>query len=147
MKYNDKKSIVIKYYKVENWFYRHKMKIFAKIVYHLIQLLFGCTIPYSVELEDGVNIAHFHGIVLHQNTKIGKGTVIYQNVCIGGRNGKGGAIIGNNCILGAGCCILGKIKIGNNVRIGANSVVLEDIPDNNTVVGIPGKIVKRIDKK
>lgn len=142
MEYTNKESIVIKFYKIERWFYVHKMKILAKIVYHLIQILFGCTIPYSTILEKGVNIAHFHGIVIHQKTKIGKGSIIYQNVCVGGRNGKGGAIIGENCILGTGCCILGEIKIGNNVKIGANAVVLEDIPDNCTVVGIPAKIVK-----
>lgn len=143
MKYKDKKSVVIKYYNLSHWFYKHKMKILAKILYHIIQLLFGCTIPYSAELKKGVNIAHFHGIVIHQDTTIGAGTIIYQNVCIGGRNGTGGAIIGENCILGAGCCILGKIRIGNNVKIGANAVVLEDVPDNCTVVGIPGKIVKK----
>lgn len=143
MEYTDKESIAIKFYRLERWFYVHKLRILAKMFYHLMQILLGCTIPYSAVLEKGVNIAHFHGIVIHQKSKIGKGTVIYQNVCIGGRNGKGGAIIGERCVLGAGCCILGEITIGNDVKIGANAVVLEDVPDNCTVVGIPAKIVKR----
>lgn len=142
MKYTDKESIAIKFYRIERWFYVHKLKILAKIVYHFMQILLGCTIPYSAVLEKGVNIAHFHGIVIHQNSKIGTETLIYQNVCIGGRNGKGGATIGERCILGAGCCILGEITIGNDVKIGANAVVLESVPDNCTVVGIPAKIVK-----
>ena len=143
MKYTNKESIAIKFYRLSRWFYLHKLNIFAKIIYHLMQILLGCTIPYSSDLEKGVNIAHFHGIVIHQKSRIGSGTTIYQNVCLGGRNGKGGPIIGKNCILGAGCCILGEITIGNNVNIGANAVVLKDVPNNCTVVGIPGKIVKK----
>lgn len=143
MEYTDKESIAIKFYRLERWCYVHKMKILAKMIYHLMQMLLSCTIPYSAILEKGVNIAHFHGIVIHQKSKIGEGTLIYQNVCIGGRNGKGGATIGERCILGAGSCILGEITIGNNVKIGANAVVLEDVPDNCTVVGIPAKIVKK----
>lgn len=143
MEYTDKQSIAIKFYKIEKWFYKHRMKFLAKIIYHFMQILLGCTIPYSAKIEKGVKIAHFHGIVIHQKSEIGEGTLIYQNVCIGGRNGQGGATIGKNCILGTGCCILGEIKIGDNVRIGANAVVLEDVPDNCTVVGVPAKIVKR----
>ena len=69
-----------------------------------------------------------------------------QQVTIGGttnENGPIAAIIGDNCFLGAGCKILGEVKIGNNVKIGANAVVLDDIPDNCTAVGIPARIVKR----
>ena len=69
--------------------------------------------------------------------------LLYQNVTLGGRNGKGGPIIGKNCIIGAGACVLGEITIGDNVNIGANAVVLEDVPENCTVVGVPAKIVKR----
>lgn len=141
MEYTNKEFIAIKFYKAERWCYTHNLKLFAKIIYHLMQILLGCTIPYSALLEEGVNIAHFHGIVIHQNSKIGAKTIIYQNVCIGGRNGSGGAIIGQNCILGAGSCVLGNIKIGNNVKIGANAVVLKDIPDNCTAVGVPAQIV------
>ncbi len=138
-----KESIAIKFYRLERWFYVHKMKIIAKIIYHFMQIILGCTIPYTAILEKGVDIAHFHGIVIHHKSKIGRGTIIYQNVCIGGRNGKGGAIIGENCVLGAGCCILGEIKVGDCVNVGANAVVLKDTPSNCTVVGIPAKIVKK----
>lgn len=142
MDYKSKISIVIKWYRLERWCYLHHLKILANIVYHLIQIFFGCTIPYSTVLEDKVNIAHFHGIVLHQNSVIGEGTIIYQNVCLGGRKGKGGPLVGKNCIIGAGACLLGEINIGDNVNIGANAVVLQDVPDNCTVVGVPAKIIK-----
>lgn len=143
MKYTSKESIVIKFYRVENWCYKHKLEILAKSIYHIMQILFGCTIPYSATLEKGVNIAHFHGIVIHHKSIVGGGTLLYQNCCLGGRNGKGGPIIGKNCIIGTGACILGEIVVGDNVNIGANTVVLENIPDGCTVVGIPGKIIKR----
>lgn len=136
-----KKSVVIKWYNAERWCYTHHLKIFAKIIYHCIQIVFGCTIPPQAVLENGVDLPHFHGIVIHHNTFIGAGTLIYQNVTIGGGQG-GQHIIGKNCLIGAGAVILGDIKIGNNVNIGANAVVLSDVPDNCTIVGVPGRIVK-----
>lgn len=134
-------SVVIRWHNKISFLYRHKMKILANILYRIMQVLFGCTIPPQVILEKGVNIPHFHGIVIHPDTKIGSGTLIYQNVTLGGRNGQVGINVGRNCIIGAGACVLGKITIGDNVKIGANSVVLTDVPDNCTVVGVPGKIV------
>lgn len=140
----DKTSIVIKFYRQMRWFYVHKMYFIAKIYWRLIQILFGCCIPPTTILKKNVNIAHGVGVVLHQNCVIGEGTIIYQNVTVG--SGKGPKI-GKNCVLGCGCCVLGDIVIGDNVKIGANAVVLMDIPDNCTVVGIPGKIVKINGKK
>ena len=133
------KSIVIKFYGVERWCWTHHLRITAKIIWRLIYLLFNCSIPPTAVLEDGVEIAHGIGIVIHQNSVIGSGTKIYQNVTIGSGNGPK---IGENCILGCGCCILGDIIIGNSVNVGANAVVLQSIPDNSTVVGIPGRIIK-----
>lgn len=141
-KFQKKYSAVIKWYRFERWLYCHKLRHIAILVYHLIQLIFGCTIPPSVVLEKGVDIPHFHGIVIHQDTYVGQGTVIYQNVTIGGRNGECAIIIGKNCIISAGACILGKIVVGDNVKIGANAVVLNDIPDNSMAVGIPARIIR-----
>lgn len=143
MPYRDKISVAIKWYRLARFFYLHKMRFVAQIIYHIMQIVFGCSIPYSSELGPGVNIGHFHGIVIHQKSHIGANTLIYQNVTLGGRNGKGGPDVGENCVIGAGACILGEIKVGNNVNIGANAVVLEDVPDNCTVVGVPARVVKR----
>ena len=134
------KSIVIKFYDAERWCWNHRFRILSKIIWRLIYLLFNCSIPPTAVLEDGVEIAHGIGIVIHQNSVIGKGTKIYQNVTIGSGNGPK---IGENCVLGCGCCILGDIIIGNNVKVGANAVVLQDVPDGCTVVGIPAKIIKK----
>ena len=140
----NKTSIVIKFYNFERWLWTHNFKFFSKFVWRLIYLLFNCSIPPTANLKKGVNIAHGIGIVIHQNTSIGENTILYQNVTIGSGNGPQ---IGANCILGAGACVLGDIVIGNNVKIGANCVVLNNIPDNCTVVGVPGKIIKKNGKK
>ncbi len=131
-------SIVVRFYRIERWLWVHHFKLLSKIVWRLVYILFACYIPPTAILEDGVNIAHGIGIVIHQGSVIGKGTKIYQNVTIGGGNGPK---IGENCILGCGCCILGDITIGNNVKIGANAVVLENVSDNCTAVGVPARII------
>ena len=132
------KSIVIKFYEMERWCWKHNLRLLAKLIWRMIYLLFNCSIPPTSRLEDGVIIAHGIGIVIHQNSVIGGGTKIYQNVTIGSGNGPQ---IGKNCILGCGCCILGDIRIGDNVKVGANAVVIHDVPDNCTVVGVPARIV------
>ena len=113
------KSIVVKFYEAEHWCWEHNLKLVAKIIWRLIYILFACSIPPTTKMGN-VEIAHGIGIVIHQSS-----------------------VVGDNCILGAGCCILGYIVIGNNVRVGANAVVLKDIPDNCTVVGVPAHIVRQ----
>jgi len=134
-------GIVMKFYRVERWLYEHKFFLLSKIVFRLIYLLFNCYIPPSAKIGKNVEIAHGIGIVFNSNVEIGGGCIIYQNVTIG--NGKKGGRIGKNCVLGAGCVLLGDIVVGDNVKIGANAVVLEDIPDNTTAVGVPARIIKR----
>lgn len=84
MPYKERSSIAIKFYRMERFFYLHKMKSVAQVIYHMMQMVLGCTIPYSAELDGGVNIAHFHGIVIHHKSSVGENTVIYQNVTLGG---------------------------------------------------------------
>ncbi|MBP5617217.1 MAG: hypothetical protein J6X06_05480 [Elusimicrobiaceae bacterium] len=135
-------GIVMRLYRVERWFYEHRLYLLAKIVCYLIRILFACAIPPTTILKDGVKMPHGMGIVLHQNSVIGERTIIYQNVTVGNA---GGPRIGSDCILGAGCVILGDIKLGNNCKIGANAVVLKDIPENCTAVGVPARIIENKD--
>ena len=137
---NDKRNpgIVMRFYRMERWLYLHGMKFLANIIFRLIYLVFNCYIAPTVDIGEDVSIAHGIGIVLHQNSVIGSGSTIYQNVTLGNANGPK---IGKNCVLGAGCVILGDIVIGDNCRIGANAVVLKDVPDGATAVGVPARII------
>lgn len=130
-------GIVMKFYRVERFFYEHKLTLLARITNRLIYLLFNCSIPYTTVIEEDVEIVHGIGIVLHQHSVIGAQTRIYQNVTIGNGNGPK---IGKNCIIGSGAVVLGDITIGDNCRIGANAVVLKDSPDGCTAVGVPAVV-------
>lgn len=91
----------------------------------------------------GLQIWHYGHIIINEKTRIGNNLTIYPGVEIGHKTPGGGCpTIGDNCFIGAGAKIFGKIKIGNNVTIAANSVVITDIPDNAIVGGIPAKILK-----
>jgi serine O-acetyltransferase len=86
------------------------------------------------------------GVVIGETCEIGNNVTLYQGVTLGGtgkEKGKRHPTIGNNVVVSAGAKVLGSINIGNNVKIGAGSVVLKDVPDNCTVVGVPGRVVKR----
>ena len=127
------------------------LKGVLKIPYSLINLAYGSTVPYTVEFEDIPTLPHgFHGVFISKDAKIGKDVTIYHQVTIGSIESKGskhpGApVIGNNVLIGAGAKILGGITIGNNVKIGANAVVVDDVPNNCVVVGVPGKVIKHLD--
>lgn len=134
-------GLAIKFYRIERWLYLHKMVFAAKMIFRFMQLVLGCTIPYTCDIEKGVHIAHFHGIVFNHILHIGTGSLIYQNVTLGGINGQYGPNIGSNVTIGAGAVILGEVNIGNNAKIGANAVVLKDVPENATAVGVPARII------
>lgn len=97
----------------------------------------GATFKTKPHLPHGIR-----GIFISHNVKIGENATIFHQVTIG--EGKDGApTIGDDCYIGVGAKIIGNIKIGNNVRIGANCVVVEDIPDNCTVVMDKPRIIQR----
>ena len=128
------------------WFYKRFGKIGGGIAYILKamnRVLYSADISYKADISDDCEFAHKGlGVVIGDGTVIGVGCIIRQNVTIGGKNRGDGFkchTIGDNCMIGAGAVILGGIKIGNNVQVGANSVVVKDVPDNVTVVGIPSK--------
>ena len=105
----------------------------------------GADIHPGATIGNSFFIDHATGVVIGETAIIGDHVIIYQGVTLGGvssSKGKRHPTIGNNVVIGTGAIVLGNITIGNNVRIGASSVVLKDIPDDSTVVGIPGEIVK-----
>ncbi len=106
----------------------------------------GIEIHPGAQIGKNFFIDHGTGVIIGETTEIGDNVLLYQGVTLGGtgkEKGKRHPTIGNNVMISAGAKVLGSFKIGNNVKIGAGSVVLESVPDNCTVVGVPGRIVKR----
>jgi serine O-acetyltransferase len=105
----------------------------------------------GIEIHPGATIGrrffidHGSGVVIGETTEIGDDVLLYQGVTLGGtgnEKGKRHPTIGNSVVIGTGAKVLGNIRIGDNVKVGAGSVVVHPVPDNSTVVGIPGRVVR-----
>jgi serine O-acetyltransferase len=111
-----------------------------------IRRRFGCYLSVKATIGEGLRLKHPVGIVIGEGCQLGKNVTLYQNVTLGAaRMGEGEKglypKVGDGTVIYAGAVVIGDIRIGKNVRIGANSVVLHDIPDNCSAVGIPAKII------
>lgn len=110
----------------------------------------GIEIHPGATIGKGLFIDHGAGVVIGETSIIGENVTLYQGVTLGGtgkETGKRHPTIGNNVMISAGAKIIGSFTIGDNAKIGAGSVVIEEVPPNCTVVGVPGRIVKRHDVK
>lgn len=106
----------------------------------------GIEIHPGARIGKGFFIDHGHGVIIGETTIIGDNVTLYQGVTLGGtgkEHGKRHPTIGNNVMISAGAKVLGSFTIGDNSKIGAGSVVLSEVPPNSTVVGVPGRVVKR----
>ena len=106
----------------------------------------GIEIHPGAQIGKGFFIDHGNGVIIGETAIIGDNVTLYQGVTLGGtgkEQGKRHPTIGNNVMISAGAKILGSFTIGDNSKIGAGSVVLEEVPPNSTVVGVPGHVVKR----
>lgn len=106
----------------------------------------GGVIPYQADIGEGTIIGYQGiGVVIHKRCVIGKNCHISQNVTLGGTSGLYEVpVVGDNVEIGAGANIIGPVHIGNNVIIGAGAVVITNIPDNSVAVGVPAKVVKKV---
>lgn len=132
------------FYRIAHFFNNLKLKFIARLISQLARFLTGIEIHPGAKIGKRLFIDHGMGIVIGETTTIGDNCTIYHGVTLGGTGKdkyKRHPDLGNHVIVGCGAKVLGPIKIGDNVKIGANSVVLKEIPDNVTVVGIPGKVV------
>ena len=120
------------------------LRIIAFFLFKMTEILTGISIPASAKIGKGLYVGHFGSIILHSQVVIGENCSLGPGIVIGtrGLGSKGVPIIGDHVYVGTGAKILGGIRIGNHVRVGANAVVLQDIPDHCTVVGVPGRIIK-----
>ena len=118
----------------------------ARAVSQAARLVTGIEIHPAAKIGKGLMIDHGMGVVIGETAEIGDNCTIYQGVTLGGTGkdvGKRHPTIGNNVLIGAGAKVLGPLTIGDNTKIAANAVVLENIGDNSTAVGIPAKVVRR----
>ncbi len=106
----------------------------------------GIEIHPGATIGRGLFIDHGYGVVIGETTIIGDNVTLYQGVTLGGtgkETGKRHPTIGNNVMISAGAKVIGSFTVGENSKIGAGSVVLSEVPPNSTVVGVPGRVVKR----
>ena len=129
-----------------NWFYRHGLPFIARWISQ------RCVRRTNIEIHPGAAIGrrlfidHGTGVVIGETTIIGDDCTLYQGVTLGGTGkdkGKRHPTLGNNVLVGAGAKVLGPIEIHDNVRIAAGAVVLDEIPENCTAVGVPARVVRR----
>lgn len=105
------------------------------------QTVTGTDIPLETEIGGGLLLPHPNGIIIHPKAVIGPNCLLFQQVTIGTRDNEGTPVLGGHVDVGAGAKIIGNVRIGDHAKIGANSVVLHDVPEGATVVGIPARIV------
>lgn len=128
-----------------NLYMRGEYKI-ARLINYWSRVLTGADIHPGATIGKSFFIDHATGVVIGETTIIHDNVSIFQGVTLGGvstSKKKRHPTIGNNVTIGANASVLGDITIGDNVKIGAGSVVVKDVPPNTTVVGIPGRVVKR----
>jgi serine O-acetyltransferase len=132
------------FYKISNIFWNLKLRLIARIVSNISRFLTGIEIHPAVEIGNNLFIDHGMGIVIGETTIIKNNVKIYQGVTLGGTKStkkKRHPTINDNVTIGAGAKVLGPIIVGKNSKIGANSVVTKNVPANNTVIGIPARVI------
>ncbi len=136
---------IINLQRAAHWLLIHKVPILPKLIYGLQFLMYNSSIPPSVSIGKGTKCAYKGiGVVIHSRSVIGENCLIGQGITIGGRSKHYEVpVIGNNVYLGAGCRILGPIKVGDDSIIAPNAVVIDHVPDHSIVAGIPARVIKQ----
>lgn len=133
-------------YRIAHKLYQKKHYFFARWYSQRTVRKTGIEIHPGATIGKGLFIDHGHGVVIGETAIIGDNVTLYQGVTLGGtgkESGKRHPTIENNVMVSAGAKILGSFIVGENSKIGAGSVVLSEVPPNSTVVGVPGRIVKK----
>ena len=133
-------------HRIAHWLYEHKHYFLARWYSQRTVRKTGIEIHPGATIGKGLFIDHGNGVIIGETTIIGDNVTLYQGVTLGGtgkEQGKRHPTIGNNVMISAGAKVLGSFTVGENSKIGAGSVVLSEVPPNCTVVGVPGRVVKR----
>lgn len=133
-------------YRVAHKLYVSDHKFSARAVSQAARFFTGIEIHPGATIGKGLVIDHGSGVVIGETTEIGDNCTLYQGVTLGGTGkdvGKRHPTLGNNVMVGAGAKVLGPILIEDNSKVAANAVVLKDIAENSTAVGIPAKVVRQ----
>jgi len=137
-------------HRIAHFFWKKGARTFARIISHISRFLTGIEIHPGAKIGRRFFIDHGMGVVIGETSEIGNDVLIYQGVVLGGtslKKEKRHPTIGNNVVIGAGAILLGPIKVGDGAKIGAGSVVIKDIPEGTTAVGVPARIVEKREKK
>ena len=133
-------------HKLSHFLYKHKWFFLARLISQIARFFTGIEVHPGATIGKGLCIDHGIGVVIGETAEIGDDVLIYHGVTLGGTGkdkGKRHPTIGNGVVIGAGAKVLGPIKVGNNAKIGANAVVVKDVPEGATAVGIPAKNIIR----
>lgn len=140
----------ILFHRISHFLWTHKLKFFGRMLSHISRFLTGIEIHPGAKIGRRFFIDHGAGVVIGETSEIGDNVLMYQGAVLGGTSHektKRHPTIGNRVVIGAGATLLGPINVGNNARIGSGSVVVKDVPEGSTAVGIPGHIVLPKDKR
>lgn len=140
---------VMLHYRLAHKLYLKKHYFLARYVSQRAVRKTGIEIHPGAQIGKGLFIDHGNGVIIGETTIIGDNCTLYQGVTLGGtgkEQGKRHPTIGNNVMISAGAKVLGSFKIGDDSKIGAGSVVLSEVPPGSTVVGVPGRVVKRLNE-
>jgi len=137
-------------HRIAHFLWKKGEKTLARIISHINRFLTGIEIHPGATIGRRFFIDHGMGVVIGETAEIGDDVLMYQGVVLGGtslKKKKRHPTIGNNVVIGAGAILLGPIKIGDGAKIGAGSVVIKDVPEGTTAVGVPARVVEKREKK
>ncbi|MCM8804621.1 MAG: serine O-acetyltransferase [Candidatus Omnitrophica bacterium] len=137
-------------HRLAHFLWKNGAKTLARIISHINRFLTGIEIHPGAKIGRRFFIDHGMGVVIGETAEIGDDVLMYQGVVLGGtslKKEKRHPTIGNNVVIGAGAILLGPIKVGDGAKIGAGSVVIKDIPEGTTAVGVPARVVEKREKK
>ena len=136
----------VMWHRLSHWLWQHELRLLGRFSSNVARWLTGIEIHPAARIGRRLVIDHGMGVVIGETAQVGDDCYLYHQVTLGvarTASGKRHPTVGNNVIIGAGAKVLGPITIGDNARVGANSVVLDDVPPDVTVVGIPARPVER----